>query len=129
MPHAAPDPRTTVHELVTDWRIPATRIPPIFRNPQKLSRPPGLSETAIEAPYRLVISPSDQSGWTHAADPVPDASGTLAVAARPRPVQLDDPGRLARPVREHRGVVRVAARGRGGPWHHEDGGGHLEPRH
>lgn len=73
---AAPDPRTTVHELVTDWRIPATRIPPIFRNPQKLSRPPGLSETAIEAPYRLVISPSDQSGWTHAADPVPDASGT-----------------------------------------------------
>ena len=73
---AGPDPRTSVSELVTDWRIPIERIPPIFRNPEKLSRPPGISETAIEAPFRLVISPSVDSGWTHADDPVPDGSGT-----------------------------------------------------
>ena len=72
---AGPDPRTPVSELVTDWRIPAGRVP-LFRNPQKLSRPPGTGETAIEAPYRLVISPSADSGWTHAAEPVPDGSGT-----------------------------------------------------
>jgi hypothetical protein len=34
------------------------------------SRPPRQFETAIEAPYRLVISPSGQGGWTHATDPV-----------------------------------------------------------
>ncbi|MFT4294781.1 MAG: hypothetical protein QM582_05145 [Micropruina sp.] len=73
---AGPDPRTPVAQLVTDWRIPSRRVPPIFRNPEKLSRPPGLAETAIEAPFRLVISPSGDSGWTHADEPVPDASGT-----------------------------------------------------
>jgi hypothetical protein len=35
-----------------------------------LSRPPEQFETAIEAPYRLVISPSDRGGWTHAPEPV-----------------------------------------------------------
>jgi hypothetical protein len=34
------------------------------------SRPPQQFETAIEAPYRLVISPSDRGGWTHAPEPV-----------------------------------------------------------
>ncbi len=72
----APDPRIPVKDLVADWRLPIERIPPIFRNPEKLSRPAGLGETAIEAPYRLVISPSVESGWTHADQPVPDASGT-----------------------------------------------------
>ncbi len=71
---AGPDRRATVTELVDDFRI-GPRVP-IFRNPEKLSRPPGISETAIEAPFRLVVSPSSDSGWTHADDPVPDASGT-----------------------------------------------------
>ncbi len=71
---AGPDRRATVTELVDDFRI-GPRVP-IFRNPEKLSRPPGISETAIEAPFRLVISPSSESGWTHADEPVPDASGT-----------------------------------------------------
>ena len=35
-----------------------------------LSRPPGQFETAIEAPHRLVISPSAAGGWTHSIDPV-----------------------------------------------------------
>jgi hypothetical protein len=35
-----------------------------------LSREPRQFETAIEAPYRLVISPSAMGGWTHATDPV-----------------------------------------------------------
>jgi hypothetical protein len=34
------------------------------------SRPPRQFETAIEAPYRLVISPSGRGGWTHASEPV-----------------------------------------------------------
>lgn len=71
-----PSTSVSVAKLVTDDRISIGRIPPIFRNPEKLSRPAGLGETAIEAPYRLVISPSTESGWTHASDPVPDGSGT-----------------------------------------------------
>ena len=35
-----------------------------------LSREPRQFETAIEAPYRLVISPSALNGWTHATEPV-----------------------------------------------------------
>jgi hypothetical protein len=37
----------------------------------KLSRRPTGRETAIEAPFRLVISPSDEGRWSHATDPVP----------------------------------------------------------
>ena len=36
----------------------------------RLSRPPTEMETAIEAPYRLVVSPSAESGWAHASAPV-----------------------------------------------------------
>ena len=70
-----PETSVAVTTLVKDWRIPIERVP-VFRNPEKLSRPAGLAETAIEAPYRLVISPSTESGWTHADQPVPDVSGT-----------------------------------------------------
>lgn len=35
-----------------------------------LSREPRQFETAIEAPYRLIISPSNLNGWTHATEPV-----------------------------------------------------------
>jgi hypothetical protein len=35
-----------------------------------LSRPPLQFETAIEAPYRLIISPSERGGWTHSPEPV-----------------------------------------------------------
>jgi hypothetical protein len=37
-----------------------------------LSRPTEPFETAIEAPFRLQISPSDQAGWAHASQPVRD---------------------------------------------------------
>jgi hypothetical protein len=37
----------------------------------KLSRRPLDAETAIEAPFRLVISPSTEARWAHAIDPVP----------------------------------------------------------
>ncbi len=39
----------------------------------RLSREPRTLETAIEAPYRLIISPSAMGGWTHATAPVPAA--------------------------------------------------------
>jgi hypothetical protein len=35
-----------------------------------LSRPPTDAETSIEAPYRLVISPSGEGAWSHATEPV-----------------------------------------------------------
>lgn len=42
-----------------------------FRRPRrKLSYPPGELETAIEAPYRLIISPSSEGRWAHALEPV-----------------------------------------------------------
>ena len=68
--------RASVGDLVSDWRVPGRIVGPILRNPQKLSRPAGAGETAIEAPFRLTISPSTSSGWTHADAPVPDASGS-----------------------------------------------------
>lgn len=37
------------------------------------SRPPANDETSIEAPYRLIISPSSEAGWVHAD--VPQAAG------------------------------------------------------
>ncbi|MFT4227654.1 hypothetical protein [Micropruina sp.] len=70
-----PAATVSISKLVVDPRIVAGPIL-IPRNPQKLSRPAGLAETAIEAPFRLVISPSSESGWTHADQPVPDGSGT-----------------------------------------------------
>ena len=47
------------------------RIPEVVlaRRP-KLSREPRQFETAIEAPYRLIISPSAMGGWAHATRPV-----------------------------------------------------------
>jgi hypothetical protein len=47
------------------------RIPEVVlaRRP-KLSREPRQFETAIEAPYRLIISPSALGGWAHATLPV-----------------------------------------------------------
>jgi hypothetical protein len=36
----------------------------------KLSREPRQFETAIEAPFRLIVSPSEHGGWAHANTPV-----------------------------------------------------------
>jgi hypothetical protein len=41
-----------------------------IRRRGSLSRPPEAFETAIEAPYRLIVSPSASEGWTHALAPV-----------------------------------------------------------
>lgn len=48
------------------------RRPPIRRRPTP--RRPSATETAIEAPYRLIISPSEAEGFTHATTPVPAGS-------------------------------------------------------
>ncbi|HKJ55126.1 MAG TPA: hypothetical protein VJ978_03995, partial [Nitriliruptoraceae bacterium] len=45
-------------------------LPDIRISRRKLSRPPTPSETAIEAPYRLVISPSAEGRFAHAPAPV-----------------------------------------------------------
>lgn len=46
-------------------------VPVRVRRRPTLSRPPEQLETAIEAPYRLVVSPSARGGWAHATQPVP----------------------------------------------------------
>lgn len=38
--------------------------------PRPLIFEPTLTQTAIEMPYRLVLSPDDTAGWAHSADPV-----------------------------------------------------------
>ncbi len=58
--------------------VDATRIPPIgrLRRP-RLSQPPAPDQTAIEAPYRLVVSPTEEARFAHATEPVraDDAAG------------------------------------------------------
>jgi hypothetical protein len=52
------------------------RIPEVVLVPRpKLSREPRQFETAIEAPYRLIISPSALGGWSHATRPVEASTG------------------------------------------------------
>jgi hypothetical protein len=48
--------------LVGEIAKPARRFP-------RLSYPPTPSETAIEAPYRLVLSPSSEARWAHVNEP------------------------------------------------------------
>jgi hypothetical protein len=48
--------------------VPDSLLPPRLR--RGLSRPPTTTETAIEAPFRLVISPSKEARWAHANLPV-----------------------------------------------------------
>ncbi|WP_323791163.1 hypothetical protein [Nocardioides sp.] len=49
--------------------VPDVLVPPGFSR-RKLSKPATGKETAIEAPFRLQMSPSVVSGWAHAVDPV-----------------------------------------------------------
>ena len=61
------------HSLVDEARLVGlvpSRIPPVFRFPVARPRRPTDAETAIEAPFRLSISPSALNGWTHAREPV-----------------------------------------------------------
>jgi hypothetical protein len=51
--------------------------PPIIRRVASRPRAPRSDETAIEAPYRLFLSPSTQGGFTHAELPVEASSGRV----------------------------------------------------
>lgn len=48
------------------------RIGPIRRR-GSFSEPPTAEETAIEAPFRLVLSPTEEARWAHSILPVPSA--------------------------------------------------------
>jgi hypothetical protein len=83
-----------------------------LRPRRTLSRPPAAGETAIEAPFRLVISPSAEARWAHANDPAPAADephhvelwhSRLGVAAQnpdgtPAVDEQDDRRRIVRAV-------------------------------
>ena len=76
--------------------------PPIVIRPIRLRpRPPRPDETAIEAPFRLLISPSKLEGFTHAIEP--------RVIA-PDPNRVDDPERVEL-WHSRLGVRRVDANG------------------
>ncbi|HYN67036.1 MAG TPA: hypothetical protein VES93_09120, partial [Ornithinibacter sp.] len=66
--------RATLPGRVGDLLDP--RIPPIVRR-GTYSRKASLDETAIEAPFRLQLSPTSQGHWVHASQQVPadDAPG------------------------------------------------------
>lgn len=53
--------------------LPVSPIVGGLRRRQQLSSPPLAEETAIEAPYRLIISPDNEARWGHAVAPVGSA--------------------------------------------------------
>lgn len=53
--------------------------PPIFTVPGERPRAPRADETAIEAPFRLIVSPSNQGGFIHAVNPVAAANDASRV--------------------------------------------------
>lgn len=69
---AAQGGRTLVDQLIAlnldPLRVPLSPVDPTVFN--DYSAPPKDDETAIEAPYRLVISPNAWARWKHAAAPV-----------------------------------------------------------
>ena len=95
----------------------------------RLSSPPTEMQTALEAPYRLVISPSALGGWTHAASPV----GAEGAAHR---VELwhtrlgvrDEQGVVDERAREQRIVRAIWARDREllGDWQQVEVAPHLQ---
>ena len=56
---------------------PARSAPPRIHSPQPPHvAPPGPTHTAIEIPYRLILSPDDFAVWSHASKPVTHADWT-----------------------------------------------------
>ena len=57
--------------------VPASRIGAIFGLLKPYLRKPYATETAIEAPFRLLISPNRYGAWVHATSPVRAQDGTV----------------------------------------------------
>ena len=56
---------------------PTAAIPPKGKAPASLAiAPPTALETALEIPYRLILSPNSQVGWLHSTQPVTHAGRT-----------------------------------------------------
>jgi hypothetical protein len=77
------DARTTTGSKVTTnaalLGIVPSKIPPGFEFAVAKPRKPVAGETAIEAPFRLFISPSALNGWTHAGRPVPAPADPMRI--------------------------------------------------
>jgi hypothetical protein len=92
-----------------------------FLNPPLLAEP-GHSETAIELPFRLVLSPNERAGFSHAAQPVSHGAAgltelwhsRLALAPDREGTEDDAPARPLRAV--------WLRQGGGGPWSPTDPG-------
>lgn len=86
---------------------------PLPRPRARLTSPPTDAQTAIEAPYRLVISPSALGGWTHANAPVgADGAEHRVELWHTRLGVRDDAGRVDEKDRTQRVVRALWARDR-----------------
>lgn len=65
---------------------------PTFRKPRQRPRAPRSDETAIEAPYRLLLSPSALGGFRHADAPVEASSGRVELWHSRLGVRVEKPG-------------------------------------
>ncbi|WP_347302512.1 hypothetical protein V5740_10945 [Croceibacterium sp. TMG7-5b_MA50] len=78
-------------------------------------RAPTSAETAIEAPFRLLLSPSVKGGWSHAAQPVEDAERTGRVELwHSRLGVRDDAGKVDEGAAAERIVRAIWTRDRDG---------------
>jgi hypothetical protein len=59
---------------IASGAIAASSIPKVAIDPAPLT-PPSATVTAIEMPYRLIISPNQYGAWTHASTPVSSQAG------------------------------------------------------
>ncbi|MCA1675075.1 MAG: hypothetical protein LC799_23765, partial [Actinobacteria bacterium] len=87
---------------------PPIVIPPWPRPRPRYSRPPDEGETALEAPFRLIVSPSNLAGWAHADKPVraADADGHVELWHTRLGVRQEHPdGRVS--VDERSGIQRT----------------------
>ncbi|MFT3798820.1 hypothetical protein [Microbacterium sp.] len=76
-----------------------TRIPPVVIRRGTYSRKATLDETAIEAPFRLQISPTSQGRWVHTAAPAAadDATGNVELWHTRLDTGIRTPENLGRP--------------------------------
>ncbi len=61
---------------VNRWEPPGCLNPARWGQQPPRVTPPGADETALELPYRLIVSPDDTATWAHTAEPVERAGWT-----------------------------------------------------
>lgn len=82
--------RSSGYDVTTTARTDARASTLIARLQPKEPTRPGPTETAIELPYRMLISPNRLEGWVHSHDPVASPSGRVELWHTRLGVRTDD---------------------------------------